>query len=661
MGVLLLVLIRTVTGSVAKEVTNQVDVGQKMLRSSLQTRGAVVVLGRKLHFGNWIANDDTQIVDQVKEITECDAAIYQMTDGRPVVVSTTFVTDGQRITGTELSAPVAAAIAGGKIFKGTTKIQGTDYVAEYAPLVDAAGTTVGVTFTGKPTTALVAATAVTVLQVTEISLGALVVILFLVFLVLRNIRRDAFRVATVARALATGVLDETAEVRSRNELGEIASAFDEMIAYQREMAGSAETIASGNLAKEIVAHAPDDRLGNALAQMSANLSALVGQIQRTADSVALSSAELGATSAQSSSMVAEATVAMASVARGYDALSDSAATLDRVVRQFSIGVDAIARGAVDQAALVNVASKDAARMFEDVERVAWISTTLAAAGVRTKNAASYGERAVADTVEEMNAIADVVRGATQKIRELEALTAAIGSIVEAIDEIAEQTNLLALNASIEASRAGEHGRGFAVVAAEVRKLAERSAAENKQIGELVRQVQERTRETVLAVDEGADKVVSGTRQAAVGGAALREILQSVEKTVNQVGEISQATEVMARSAKSVMESIQSISTVIEKNSTATEAMAVQTAEITESIGEIAVTSAQHRAEAEHVARISFDVRNRVDEVQEQAVELDEAARALRQLTSRFTTEERGERDAEPVRLLEHRQVADALK
>ncbi|MBV8074465.1 MAG: Cache 3/Cache 2 fusion domain-containing protein [Candidatus Eremiobacteraeota bacterium] len=619
------------------------------------------MLGRSLHFGNWIANEDVQIVDQVKAITGCDATIYQKAGDRFVAIATTFDAGGRRATGAELTGSPRSAIADGRAFQGTTKIAGSDYVAEYEPLVDAAGTTVGVTFTGKPATALVAAAAVTVLQVTVISLGALIVILFLVFLVVRNIRRDAFRVATVARALASGVLDETAQVRSRNELGEIASAFDEMIAYQREMAGSAETIASGNLAKEIVAHAPDDRLGNALAQMSANLSALVRQIQRTADTLALSSAELGATSSQSSAMVAEATVAMASVARGYDALSDSAATLDRVVRQFSIGIEAIARGAVDQAAQVNVASKDASKMFEDVERVARISGTLAASGLRTKNAASNGERAVAETVEQMSAIADVVRGATEKIRELEALTAAIGSIVEAIDEIAEQTNLLALNASIEASRAGEHGRGFAVVAAEVRKLAERSASENKQIGELVRQVQERTRETVVAVDEGAEKVVSGTRQAAVGGAALREILQSVEQTVHQVAEISKATEVMARSAKSVMESIQSINLVIEEYSTATEAMAVQTSEITESIGEIAATSAQHRAEAEHVARISFDVRNRVDEVQEQAIELDETARALRQLTSRFTTEERGQHDGEPARHLEHRQVAEAVK
>jgi methyl-accepting chemotaxis protein len=334
---------------------------------------------------------------------------------------------------------------------------------------------------------------------------------------------------------------------------------------------------------------------------------------------------------------------MAGLAKGYDALSDAATTLDTMVRQFSIGVDSIARGAVDQASQVSSASKDASKMFEDVERLAHISMTLAAAGVQTKTAAASGERAVADTVEEMYQIADAVRAATDKITELENLSAQIGSIVEAVDEIAEQTNLLALNAAIEAARAGEHGRGFAVVADEVRKLAERSASENKQIGKLVREVQSRTRDAVKAVGDGADKVSSGTEKAAIGGAALREILQSVEQTVQQVSEIADATGVMARSAKSLTDSIRSISDVVEENSAGTKQMASQTTEITASISSIAATSAQHRMEAERVARISFDVRAQVEQVQEQATELDETARTLRKLTTQFTTDPNGQR------------------
>jgi methyl-accepting chemotaxis protein len=642
--VLLVVVDNTVRDSVEKEISNQVEVAQKTAFTLLGVHGGMpVVIGRTLQFGGWIANGDVELVSNVKKITGCDATIYEIENGAPIAISTTMREDGKPIIGSELTGPARNAIDVQRPYRGRVPFNGQTYIAAFEPIIDDSRHMVGVLFTAKPATALSAAASLTFYRVAAISFAALVVILALIFWFLRYIRRDAFQLATTARALASGVLDDTADIHSRNELGEIADAFDEMIAYQREMAGTAEAIAAGDLGTSIEPHAPGDRLGNALARMNQNLALVVGQIQRTSDSLAASSTQLGSTSERSSKMVAEATIAMAGLAKGYDALSDAATTLDTMVRQFSIGVDSIARGAVDQASQVSSASKDASKMFEDVERLAHISMTLAAAGVQTKTAAASGERAVADTVEEMYQIADAVRAATDKITELENLSAQIGSIVEAVDEIAEQTNLLALNAAIEAARAGEHGRGFAVVADEVRKLAERSASENKQIGKLVREVQSRTRDAVKAVGDGADKVSSGTEKAAIGGAALREILQSVEQTVQQVSEIADATGVMARSAKSLTDSIRSISDVVEENSAGTKQMASQTTEITASISSIAATSAQHRMEAERVARISFDVRAQVEQVQEQATELDETARTLRKLTTQFTTDPNGQR------------------
>src|SRR5260221_13945534 len=106
----------------------------------------------------------------------------------------------------------------------------------------------------------------------------------------------------------------------------------------------------------------------------------------------------------------------------------------------------------------------------------------------------------------MAEIKGVVSAATERVQELGKLGRKIGAVVETIDDIAEQTNLLALNAAIEAARAGEHGKGFAVVADEVRKLAERSGRETKQIADLIRDVQSATEHAVTAMQAGAAKV-----------------------------------------------------------------------------------------------------------------------------------------------------------
>lgn len=103
----------------------------------------------------------------------------------------------------------------------------------------------------------------------------------------------------------------------------------------------------------------------------------------------------------------------------------------------------------------------------------------------------------------------------------------IVDIIGVIDGIAFQTNILALNAAVEAARAGEQGRGFAVVASEVRNLAQRSAAAAKEIKTLINH-------SVTKIDDGAKLVDEA-------GATMHEIVGSVKRSVDIIGEITAAT------------------------------------------------------------------------------------------------------------------------
>ena len=117
-------------------------------------------------------------------------------------------------------------------------------------------------------------------------------------------------------------------------------------------------------------------------------------------------------------------------------------------------------------------------------------------------------------------------------------TAAIGNILNVIDDVAEQTNLLALNAAILAAQSGEHGKGFAVVADEIKDLAERTGASTKEISELIRAVQEQSKNAVTAMHRGVKNVEEGVRLGQDAETALKKIQESSQKSTHMVKAIA---------------------------------------------------------------------------------------------------------------------------
>lgn len=406
----------------------------------------------------------------------------------------------------------------------------------------------------------------------------------------------------------------------------------------RAMAAAARALSAGDLTVQLPAIKSRDEVGElaaAFAQMVQDLRTLVKGITGSAASTHDASERLAAAAEQSARSAQESAEAMGRVAEGTSQQSEDVEAVTQTVAELQASIRGVTEGSLKMVEQMRDAGSVIEAAQEEIEAVSDRTREIASKTDQARAAARQGAQVVENAVASLDRIQEVVGQSARQIRNLAQISTKVGEITGVISEIAEQTNLLALNAAIEAARAGQHGRGFAVVAEEVRKLAERSAASASDIAQLVENIQLGTAEAVKAMESGMAEVEAGSRMAADAGQGLQEIITLVDRAVDDLQNISEATDQIRRRTQEVTRAFEEVVALTEENSAAAREMDESAAHVTQLVTNVSSISQSNAAAAQQIAAAIEELNATAEEVAAAAQQMSVEAQQMQQQVARF--------------------------
>ena len=512
-------------------------------------------------------NDDFAVVDKFSEDTGGVATVFAR-KGDDFVRITTSLRDlkGERVMHTVLDRqhPAYQLMLQGKSYVGRADLFGKPYMTAYEPVRDASGQVVGILFVGTDLSAFQDAMQQQVVATRLFEHGGAMVIA----------PGSSWEQATfVAHSTHTGkkVLDAFPQARvSLEALAQNADGFArDVTALLPGQGGNPwSVLRKADNGWWVITEVSDDE---AMASQRRALWMLWGAM---AVALALLAAGLLFTLRRGvSAPLQELTQAITLVAQGdltqpfRSARRDEVGDLVREVegmRQRFVGMlrqvhvaahsiasasSQIAQGNGDLAERTENTANSLARSAQSIEEITHVVR-------QSADAAQQAHQLSASAVEVASRGGQVVGDVVATMDDINTSSRKIGDIIGVIDGIAFQTNILALNAAVEAARAGEQGRGFAVVAGEVRSLAQRSAEAAKEIKALI--------------STSVGKVESGAQLVQNAGHTMQEIVSSVQRMGDIIGEISAAASEQAERISQVNQDVTQLDQMTQQNASLVE-------------------------------------------------------------------------------------------